>query len=197
MAAAAYDGQIRELRGQLEQELRAHHASREGMAEIRLESEKTKMKLEQLEKQVGDKEAAARDAGAASGSGGVENKKNDAAGGVKKGVAGAKKPNDADKEAGEASPTGEESTDETIAAQAKTIASLRSQTDQSKRHVIQYQAMVSSLENTLTDQRKTADEIQESLQKQLKDRDDAFDKLNGRYKSLEEQKNNLLAEKVI
>ena len=195
MAAAAYDGQIRELRSQLEQELRAHHASREGMAEIRLESEKTKMKLEQLEKQVGDKEAVARDAGATSGSG-VDNKKKDAAAGAKKGVAGAKKSNDADKEAGEASPAGEESTDETIAAQAKTIASLRSQTDQSKRHVIQYQAMVSSLENTLTDQRKTADEIQESLQKQLKDRDDAFDKLNGRYKNLEEQKKNLLAEKV-
>ena len=66
VAAAAYDGQIRELRSQLEQELRAHHASREGMAEIRLESEKTKMKLEQLEKQVGDKEAVARDAGATS-----------------------------------------------------------------------------------------------------------------------------------
>ena len=56
--------------------------------------------------------------------------------------------------------------------------------------------MVSSLENTLTDQRKTSDEIQDSLQLQLKDRDEASAKMSDRFKNLENQKTKLIDEKV-
>ena len=56
--------------------------------------------------------------------------------------------------------------------------------------------MVSSLENTLTDQRKTSDEIQDSLQLQLKDREETSAKMTERVKNLEEQKNKLIDEKV-
>ena len=128
VAAAAYDGQIRELRGQLETELRAHQASRESMGEMRLENERTKMKLENLERSNPDVENAVPSGASSASITAAAGKKNAAA------AKSAKDKSSADPE--EVAET-QESADQTIAAQSKTISTLRSQTDQYKRHVIQ------------------------------------------------------------
>ena len=97
------------------------------MGELRLENERTKMKLENLEKRNPEVET-----GGQSGVSPASNTKKDATGGAKS----AKAKSGADKDSEEAAEN-QESTDQTIAAQSKTITSLRSQTDQMKRHVIQ------------------------------------------------------------